>query len=110
MIHHTRQEIRFLRAAMLRVETLMEPMQSEFEDDGGCCLSCVFGDRWDRLARKLERQEAWMKVLQARLRRQSGLPVPMPRMVMMVIVPSERVNVRITPIPAKWLATALRNR
>ena len=65
-------KIRLLKKAIGRKEKGLDSMTKEWEDSGGiCCPGCMFGSQWQEVVDKLERQDAWLKILLEKRAKQS---------------------------------------
>lgn len=62
--HSPDDEIRLVRAALLRHRAAVDRMSGEWEDaGGGCCPGCMFGAQYTKATDQFKRTGAWLCVL-----------------------------------------------
>lgn len=64
-------EIELVRAALVRHRMRVEDMDAAWRfarSSGACCPSCMFGSAYAEATRKVERTEAWLRVLERKQR------------------------------------------
>lgn len=58
------RDIDAIKVAILRQRSKLDTMEDEWSAAGGmCCPGCMFGDRWNTVQRKVDRQAAWLAIL-----------------------------------------------
>lgn len=60
-------EIELVRAALVRHQKRVDDMVDAWRDaQAPCCPGCMFGSQYYEATQKVERVEAWLKILESR--------------------------------------------